>query len=715
MLPYIATAAAAALALAPVVAADVIDVKTAANNSLFFKWRPTYHFAAPSGWMNDPVAPYYDENTGLYHLFYQHHAQHVQWGNISNSHAVSRDMMVWYDVPNPLVATNNPLIPSAIVTSWVNRNNPDPTTRYDRYGVFSGGAFPNDPLDFKKGFSVVYTSVQELPTGWSIAYKPNTETVSLVETTDGVSWQKYSGNPVIPSPSGIWNVTGWRDPLPILESESFREALFPNDPVGTAYAVMAGGFKAPYPKPGPRLYLYRTLPSDKHLTKWEYAGNFFFSEINKSWSRKWSGSFGSGFEMSGAFLLVDDDGDDHWCVSSSSQGDRTDPDAAKGSNWVWWGCGDVSADGVTKDTLTDSSYLKPNMVGVPDFGEAYAFNTFLAPPYKKAGSGGYGGSGSGKGCDNSKGGYYGGGDAHGDDEDDDDDGEGQGPNGMRRILLAWSFEGLTFSPKALGYQGAHVIPREAYIWSADVLDGADRATEQGSWTAIKNADGSYRIKTLALKPVAETALLRANASRHIDLLSLTANLSPSSGYTRLATMNSAAAYQISFTLTPPSSSATAASYAPALVFRRSPTSGEQTSLSYNPDLEAVTVTRAKSSLSPDFSNSTDTAPLRLWTLKKTGARQKIAVDLYVDNSLVEVFVNGVLALTSRIYPTADDAHEVGVAFNADPAKNPEPVKFERLEAWDFAGGVVAFPARPVNTSLPLVWDGPEVAGLWDGF
>jgi hypothetical protein len=65
------------------------DLATAANNSLFDKWRPRAHFIAPSSWQNDLCtfnvihrwqhcrsrvilgAPYYDAATEKYHMFYQ--------------------------------------------------------------------------------------------------------------------------------------------------------------------------------------------------------------------------------------------------------------------------------------------------------------------------------------------------------------------------------------------------------------------------------------------------------------------------------------------------------------------------------------------------------------------------------------------------------------------------------------------------------------------
>ncbi|KAI8804068.1 glycosyl hydrolase [Cladochytrium replicatum] len=670
MFIVLASAAAALVLSSHGASCASLDVRTAANNSLFLKWRPSYHFMAPSGWMNDPVAPYYDENTRKYHLFYQHHPEHVKWGNISNSHAVSPNLIVWYDVPNPLVSTD-PLKPLAIVTSWVNRNSPDSSLRYDRYGVFSGGAFPNDPSDFSKGFSVVYTSVQELPTGWSIPYKPNTETVSIAETTDrGTTWVKYAGNPVIPSPSDKWNLTGWRDPIPVLEAEEFRQALFPNDPQGTAYALMAGGIKPPHENPGSRLFLYRTLPGGKHLTNWEYAGNLVAGKINESWSPKWSGSFGSNFEMSGAFLLKDEDGKDHWCVSSSSQGDRTDPDPAKGTNWVWWGCGSLkpSADGGKNPSL-DSSYLSLEMVGVPDFGEAYAYNTFLAPAYPP----------------------------------------NSFKNKRRRILLAWSFEDFTFDPFSLGYQGVHVLPREAYIWSADVLDSAERATEKASWTATKNSDGSYRIKTLGQRPIAETHILRQTACGYWNFAVKAGGLAAGSGYTKLQTFESSS-FHLTFTLTPPPlpSDAKASTWKNGVVLRRSPTTSEQTVVYYDAARESVLVDRSASTLLTDFVRTTESAPLRLWTLKSTGSRQPLEFTVFADNSIIEIYVNDVLTLTTRVYPLADDAFEVGAWMSGGDAR------FLKFDAFDLAG-VQAFPERKKDTSLPLVWDGGEVAGLWDGY
>lgn len=47
--------------------------------------------------MNDPCAPIYDPKRDVYHLFYQWHPQHINWGNISWGYATSKDMITWED------------------------------------------------------------------------------------------------------------------------------------------------------------------------------------------------------------------------------------------------------------------------------------------------------------------------------------------------------------------------------------------------------------------------------------------------------------------------------------------------------------------------------------------------------------------------------------------------------------------------------------------
>ncbi|GMF46329.1 unnamed protein product [Phytophthora fragariaefolia] len=49
-----------------------------------------YHFLARKNWTSDPCVPYYDDATGLYHIFYQSNLNSTIWGNITWGHAVKR-------------------------------------------------------------------------------------------------------------------------------------------------------------------------------------------------------------------------------------------------------------------------------------------------------------------------------------------------------------------------------------------------------------------------------------------------------------------------------------------------------------------------------------------------------------------------------------------------------------------------------------------------
>lgn len=131
------------------------------------KWRPKYHFTAPVSWMNDPNGLIYYK--GWYHLFYQYNPKHCDWASMHWGHAVSRDMIYWKDMPVALKPDQD------------YENDPEG-------GCFSGCAVEKDGLLY-----IFYTA--------SVKREGRLhQTQCLITSEDGIHFEKYEGNPIIPEP-----------------------------------------------------------------------------------------------------------------------------------------------------------------------------------------------------------------------------------------------------------------------------------------------------------------------------------------------------------------------------------------------------------------------------------------------------------------------------------------------------------------------------------
>ncbi|MDU0967645.1 MAG: glycoside hydrolase family 32 protein [Actinomycetaceae bacterium] len=93
------------------------------------RWYPTFHIAAPAGWINDPNGVV--TMNGVTHVFYQHNPAAAQWGPMHWGHVTTRDLVHFTHAPIALA----------------------PSLEADRDGVFSGSAV----IDDEGVMTVLYT------------------------------------------------------------------------------------------------------------------------------------------------------------------------------------------------------------------------------------------------------------------------------------------------------------------------------------------------------------------------------------------------------------------------------------------------------------------------------------------------------------------------------------------------------------------------------
>lgn len=143
-------------------------------------YRPQYHFTTRRGWINDPNGLIFYK--GKYHMFYQHNPVERDWENMHWGHAVSDDMLHWKELPLALH-------PDGLGTIFSGSAVID----YDNTAGFNG-------KDGEPAFVAFFTSAREFQRQ-SMAYSLD----------DGLTFTKYSGNPVIDSHEK-WQSGDTRDP-----------------------------------------------------------------------------------------------------------------------------------------------------------------------------------------------------------------------------------------------------------------------------------------------------------------------------------------------------------------------------------------------------------------------------------------------------------------------------------------------------------------------
>lgn len=182
-------------------------------------YRPSYHLAPPTGWINDPNGFIFYK--GQLHVFCQFHPYDPTWGPMHWGHWVSADFREWTWLPVALV----------------------PEDAYDHAGCFSGTA-----LEVEGQLMLMYTGVHQLSDGRTIQEQ------CIAQSDDGIHFTKWDSNPVL----------GAKDLPPDGFAEDFRDPKLMVDEQGYRVMVANRGQNKG------RVLSYRS--SD--LKQWQYEGIF---------------------------------------------------------------------------------------------------------------------------------------------------------------------------------------------------------------------------------------------------------------------------------------------------------------------------------------------------------------------------------------------------------------------------------------------------------
>ncbi|MGO1859029.1 glycoside hydrolase family 32 protein [Ancrocorticia populi] len=126
------------------------------------RWYPTFHIAAPAGWINDPNGLSFFKDR--YQVYFQHHPYSTQWGPMHWGHVSSTDMVTWKREPIAFA----------------------PSIEADRDGVFSGSAVPSPDGET---LYVYYTGHR-----WANGVNEddgNDQVQCMATSTDGINFEKH--------------------------------------------------------------------------------------------------------------------------------------------------------------------------------------------------------------------------------------------------------------------------------------------------------------------------------------------------------------------------------------------------------------------------------------------------------------------------------------------------------------------------------------------
>jgi beta-fructofuranosidase len=219
----------------------------------------------------------------------------------------------------------------------------------------------------------------------------------------------------------------------------------------------------------------------------------------------------------------------------------------------------------------------------------------------------------------------------------------------RKILMAWSWEGRHEDLSiAAGWSGVHVLPRVLSLREDGTL-GYQPVPE-----LQKLRGRHYRFQEQSIRPLDKSLLPEPKG----DMLEILAVIDPGDSRTT------------------------------GLRVRTSPEAEEETLIAFDRKQGRLSVDRRKASLDPGVHRhvyrAQPTAMVHSGPLQLE-EDEFLRLHVFIDRSILEVFANGRLCLTSRIYPTRSDSTGIGLFAAGGPAMLRSMEVWPMSPIWPTAG------------------------------
>jgi beta-fructofuranosidase len=236
-----------------------------------------------------------------------------------------------------------------------------------------------------------------------------------------------------------------------------------------------------------------------------------------------------------------------------------------------------------------------------------------------------------------------------------------------------------------GFQGAFALPRELFAHVTKGLLDPDGGLQSSGAYVTKDPNGTYTASVLGIKPLSDVVQGIRKGARKI-------NFSGENMHSAIKILQATGSMHMEL-----SAKLRSVAGQVGFIIAASPDREEQTLVYYDSSNHTVVVDRKHSTVLKGFS----TAPVYgfFYSYTLSSGPEDLNIRIFLDGSLLEVYINDRFALTTRIYPSRDDSTGFGVFVG-----NGGSAVFDSMDAW--LDTVNVWPERPLNSSSQLLFDTP---------